>query len=428
VKTIVNSRRLLLASALFAQGAAWLHSQTVIGSSPAIYTPLQPSVSPAATGTAASPGVVLSNVSSALSQPKPVAYAGPFGVRPHFTYEVVRGTGILRLPGRPQKVTMQTISPGVTLEAGTRGTIDYTLSRVMYSSRQLEDATNHNLRLQANHTQQDWNLALNGAYGLNSTILVETGGQTEEESYSTRGMIARRLGSSTELEVNLGQSVRSADPVDSNTTWNSTDWTLWSAATWQRYHVSKGLSAAAGFAVGYDEIDQRPDMSHYQPQVQVRWRPTAKLSLNAEAGVERRRVRATLGRTESNGRYSAGVTYSPVSTTTLTLGANRSVEPSYFVGQTSQSEGWNVGIQQRLLGRLFLSAGASQRRMDYESEVINRASPRDDRYESYDVRLSAPVLQRGSVSVFYQRGRNRSSEALYAFTSDQVGGQLSYRF
>jgi len=402
--------------------------QTVIGSSPGMGA--QPSLSSSGGiySSGSRPMRPLSSLSSALAQSRPLYQAGPLAVRPHLSYEIVTGTGILRIPGSTEKVTMHTLSPGVALELGTRITADYTLSRVMYSSSQLSDSTSHNARIQGGIVRDALKLNFSAGYGSNSTVLVETGGQTEEDSYSAGTNIAYQLGQRTELELNLSMSDRSAKPVAGAVTWNASDYTLWSASLWLRRHVSQDLSFAAGYTAGYDEIDPGPDMSHGTPQVQVRWKANQKISLSAEYGIERRRTRTSRAETQSNSRYSGSLSYTPFPTTTVSVGVSRSVEPSYFSGQTTQSDGWNVGLQQRLLTRLFLSAGYSQRSADYESAIVGVNPIRDDRYDSYNVRLSTAVFGKGSVAVFYQHGRNRSSLAIYQFNSDQIGAQFSYRF
>jgi hypothetical protein len=427
VKTIAISFRLAVASLAFSCLLP-VCGQTVIGAGPLHIIPLTNSHAGASTRSAAPKSTLLSDISSALPQPGARMHAGPVGIRPHLSYGIVHGTGTLRVPGTPDELTVHTLSPGVLLEIGKSGTINYTLSRVMYSSKTLPDATNHNLGVQANITRNHWNVGVNGAYGTNRIVLVETGGQTEEDTYSTGARIARAFGSRSELETNLSHSVRSANPAETNPVWTGAEFALWSTSTWIRYHLSKNLSIAVGFGFGYDDIDRSPDMSHSEPQVQLIWNPAKKLSVKLEGGLERRRTRAALAETQTNGRYSFAVDYNLSSITTITLGANQTIQPSYFDGRITQSTGWNASVRQRLLTRLFLSMEASQREIDYESALPTISEGRSDQYYSYNITLSTPVVQRGSIAVFFQRGRNRSNVEAYTFTSNQVGAELNYRF
>lgn len=342
------------------------------------------------------------------------------------SYDLVYGTGLLRIPGSQEKTTVQTVKPGLLLEFGSRSNADYTLSRTIYRSSRLSDTTDHNFSAKTGVAHDAMKVGLSGAYGTTTTILVETGGQTRDETYSTAGNIVYNLGSHSDIEADFSHTFRSATPVADTPTWRGSDWTLWASSVWLKYFVSKRLSFAAGLIGGYDEIKDAPDMSHVEPQLQVAWRPTKKLSLSMEGGVEFRRSRAVDSQTQKNGRYRGLLSYSPVPTTTLSVGASRSIDPSYFGGQTTLSSGWNMGLQQRLFSKLSFSANASHRKSNFLSRAS--ASTRNDRYDSYNLALSTRVLGRGSIGLFYQRTKNRSDSLIYMFTSEQVGGNLSYNF
>jgi hypothetical protein len=372
----------------------------------------------------------LSSIASALTRSGPLWQRGPLAARPHFNYEVVHGTGILRIPGQPEKTTMHTVSPGILVNVGTQASMDYTLSRVMFSNENLEDETDHNFRVQGGLTRDNWKFGLSGEYGTVTNVLAETGGQTRDESYTTTGTVSYQLGQRSELEVLFNHTDRTTRPSASSPTWQGSDWVLWNVSTWLRRHLSKELNIAAGVAAGYDEIGDAPDMSHIQPQLQINWRPTQKISLSAEVARENRRVRSTRPRNQENTRYNASVSYRPFSTTSLSVGAIRAVEPSYFTRETTQSRSWNVRFEQRFLTRLFFSISNWQSKEKYDSTTTALvASPnRFDRSETINVKLSTPIFGKGSVAVFHQRTYNRSSETIYNFTSDQVGGQFTYQF
>jgi hypothetical protein len=372
----------------------------------------------------------LSSINSALTKPIPLWQAGPFAARPHFDYEVVHGTGILRIPGQPDRTTMHTVSPGILLNVGTQVSLDYTLSRIMYSNGKLDDQTDHNFRVQGGFTRDEWKFALSGEYGTDTNVMVETGGPTRDETYATTGTASYQLGRRSELEVIFQHTDRSTKPTRDLLIWEGSEWVLWNVSTWVRQYLSKDLNVAAGVGAGYDEIGDAPDMSHIQPQLQISWKPTQKISLSFEAGREKRWVHSTRPRNQKNTLYSASLNFQPFATTSLSVSANRANDPSFFTGETMQNDNWNVRFQQRLLTRLFFSVSRTERKSKYDSTstAILATPNRDDRYESTNVRLSMPMLGKGSVAIFHQRSYNRSSEAVYNFTADQVGGQLTYRF
>ncbi len=408
---------------LFLTSALHVSAQTVIGAS---------GLGNAGTGNAASiPGTQttpISSVAAAIARPAPLWQSGAVSIRPHIGYEVVYGTGILRIPGHEEKTTLQTVSPGILIEVGKRTTFDYTLLQKYYSGSGLSDATDHTAQIQTKVILDEWNAGVSGSYNSSTDVLVETGGQTYQENYGMSVDVSRQVGRRSELEMNLTYSDRVARPVEKTAAWEGSGYTLWNALVRLRYHISKSLSVAPGIGGGYDQIKDRPDMSRVEPSVQITWSPAPKLSLNAEAGATRLKTHATGGRTQNNGRYSAAGHYSPFEATTFSVEASRSINPSYFHDQTSLTNSVSLSVQQRLFRRLFLSAVVSRGQTDYESTTTQDFIARDDQYNSFNLRLSTTILRKFSLAAYYQRSRNRSSEAIYQFSSDQVGGMASYRF
>jgi hypothetical protein len=267
-----------------------------------------------------------------------------------------------------------------------------------------------------------------GTYGTDTSVLAETGGQTKDESYATSADLGYQLGRRSEIELKLGHMDRSAKAVTRTPGWLGSAWVLWTADMRLRYHVSADLNFAVGFGSGYDEIKDSPDMKHTQQMVEVEWKPTKKIRFSGEVGVEQRRTLSQPAREENNGFYGVTGSYTPLEATRLTVGAGRNVSPSYFSGLTTQTERWNAGVEQRLLTKLFLSANVSQSKNRYDSSSARVLVNRDDRYDAYSVRLSTTFLRKGTVGVYYQQSRNRSSQVAYRYDSDQVGTTVTYRF
>jgi hypothetical protein len=363
-----------------------------------------------------------------LSQSGPLTRIGPVAVRPHASVELTQAHGLLRLPGVPDDVDRQTISAGLLLDAGPGKSADYQISRVSYSSGGPNDTINQNIRAEDEVVAGPWRVKLAGQYGDNSNLLVATGCYVREQAFGANSLVAYQVGRNTELELNLRVSDRSSVAEAASFAWAESDWTLWSASTWLRRHFGPQLNVALGFAVGYDDLARGTDLWHTQPQIQVSWRPTSKISLTAEYGLEERHVWAPGGRTHRNHRYGASLQYSPVPTTSLSAEIHQSVDPSYFSGQTTEGEGWSVSLQQRLLGRFYLTATYAHLRTDYESILGIAQVNRDELYRSLSFRLTTPVMQRGSLGISYQRATNRSSVAAYDFNGHQFGEEFSYRF
>jgi len=422
------SRKVLISAFVLSGLVSAARGQVVIGPPSGSAAALGPTTSSASYTQGPAPKAPLSSIASALAKPDALWQFGALAVRPHASYSLVHGTGILRSPGSDETTTLQTFSPGLLLEAGNRAAADYTVTRKWYSTKKLSDSTDHSGWIRGGWIYDEWKLALTGNYGTDTSVLSETGGQTKDETYATSADIAYQLGRRSELELKLGHSDRSANAVTRTPTWQGSHWVLWTADARLRYHVSADLSFAAGFGAGYDEVKSSPDMKHTRQMIEVLWKPTKRISFSGEVGVERRRTLSNPARTENNGFFSATASYSPFEATRVTASAGRSVSPSYFSGLTTQTDTWSAGFEQRLLTKLFLSANVSQSKNNYDSST-GRATPnRDDRYAAYSVRLSTTILRKGTVSVYYQQSRNRSSQALYQYDSDQVGASVTYRF
>ena len=125
MNSLASLRPALLAAVSLAFAVA-AHAQVIIGSASGSTAALGPTPTP--TGfydSGKPPAAPLSSVHSALAQPGPLWQRGSLSARPHASYDVVYGTGILRLPGtEDEKVTLQTFSPGILFEAGKHLTFD----------------------------------------------------------------------------------------------------------------------------------------------------------------------------------------------------------------------------------------------------------------------------------------------------------------
>jgi hypothetical protein len=126
--------------------------------------------------------------------------------------------------------------------------------------------------------------------------------------------------------------------------------------------------------------------------------------------------------------FDVSLGYQPFDTTTLTFGAARTVSASYFKDLVTKNLRWNLGLQQRLLGRLYLNASYSRADGDYIATNAQGAAGRTDRVESISTRLTTRLLKRLSVSATYQQSKNTSNLAAFTFSSNQYGIELGWSY
>ena len=105
------------------------------------------------------------------------------------------------------------------------------------------------------------------------------------------------------------------------------------------------------------------------------------------------------------------------------------MESSYLQNQVTETTGVSAGLNQRLLGKVFLNLSGAYQFVKYvSSSNISGSSSRNDDISSLNASLSRAFLKRGTFSVFYQISRDDSSQQGYSFTSHQVGFQVGFTY
>ena len=361
-------------------------------------------------------------LTNAITQPAVPTFLqwGPVTAHPRASYRYVSSTGVQYKPGSATDTTIQTLSPGILLGVGTHWSLDYQASWNFYSSREFKDTLDHAINLLGSAAYENWTFNLSQGFSRSSQSLVETGRQTQQDQYSTGFTALDRIDSHLILETVGSQSLTS--PTDFN------DTKEWSLLEWLHFRFSQQLDTALGAGAGYVEVNNGADANYYKFLGRIDWRPGSKLNLHLDGGLDHRRIRTGSANYINNPIANASVGYKLFEHTILMIGATRTVTASYFSNQTQKNLSWNAALDQRLLGRINLNLSAGYQKSTYEQTALGDAAARNDNNHWYDVRLSTVVLRRGSVSIFYHRGKNSSSTPGYGFTSDQYGTELRYQY
>ena len=349
-----------------------------------------------------------------------MAQWGVVSVRPHLAYSLLYGDGIQATLGQPVTTAIQTFSPGVLFGIGNHWSLDYTPTWTVYSSSAFRDTLDHSASLSGKAGYGDWTFGFSQSFVSASPVLVETGQQTKEDVYITSLTATGSIDQHTFLDLALTQNIRLADAFTSSHEWSTSDFL--------RYAFSTQLDGSIGFDTGYVDVSAGPNMIYIRPELRVSWKPTNKVSLSVQGGGEHRQFESGGIGAMNSPVYGATLQYQPVETTTLTLGANRDVSPSYFAGQVTRSTGWSAGFQQRLLQEFYFNANYERGTTSYAATQNNVDSGREDRNYEVTARLSTTLLRRGTVAILYQLSHNSSNTALYGFSSRQIGLELGYRF
>jgi hypothetical protein len=355
--------------------------------------------------------------------PKPLAEWGPIVFRPHPFYRFLYGNGIASDTSTHVNTVAQTVSPGLLFLLGPHWSLDYTPSWTTYSSHQLRDSLDHNVRLTGGTLYEDWILGFSQTYSKTTTPMVETGTQTEQEIYSTALGASHRINSGLSMDLALNQNLNFTPQFQS--------WKEWSTMDWLNYQFWPRLSAGLGTGGGYDKVDTGADMTFEQFQARVQWRALDKLAIEAHGGAEIRQFRTAGAGDLVNPVAGASVQYQPFDNTRLSLSVARvqtvALTTAALQSEVTESTGVDAALKQRLFEKLSLDLGGGYHTIKYISAGSD-ASGRSDKYYSFNARLSWWVFTRVSVAVFYQYSKDSSSQASLTFNSIQEGLELGCQF
>lgn len=347
---------------------------------------------------------------------------GPVAVHPHALYRFLYGNGIQSLPGQTQNTAIQQFSPGVLFGLGNHWTLDYSPLFSFYSSSSFENTVDQNVALNWGTTYEDWKLGFSQTYSAVTAPLIETGTQTETDTYGTSATASYRFSSKFSTDLNIAQNFVFSPGF--------TDTRSWSTLDWLNYDAGERFDTGIGVGYEYDNVSPGPNMMSESAQGRVRWQAFDKLGFNVHGGFVVQQYLAGGAPNLITPIFGVAAQYHPFSKTSLSLTADRAVSPSLFQGQVTETTTVAATVNQRLLKRLNLTAIASYARNSYlastSTPTINTG--RADDYYSLSVRLGTTFYERGTASIFYQYSDNSSSVSAFSFSSSQAGVELEYRF
>jgi hypothetical protein len=344
---------------------------------------------------------------------------GPVTFRPSLFYRFLYGNGIQASTNQSLTTAIHEIGPEFLFEIGRNWTLNYTPVWRLYSNDQFRNTLDHSVRLTGGTVYEDWVLGLSQSYVSSSTPLVETGTQTEQETYSTALNASYRMNSKMSLDLAFSQNFVFAQQFESSREWSTLEWL--------NYQFWPRLDAGVGSGFGYVKVDTGSDMTYEQFQGRVAWRATDKVSFQVHGGVEVRQFLSGGASDLVNPVAGAVIQYQPFEATKFLLSAERVVAASYFQNQVTESTSVSGDLNQRLFKKLYLDLGGGYNTVKY---VASSGVPagRKDEYYSFNARLSCQFLKRGTFATFYQLSDNSSTQQGYGFSSTQFGLEVGFRY
>jgi hypothetical protein len=345
---------------------------------------------------------------------------GPITLHPHLSYEFTYGNGLQSSPGNQHKSAINAISPGIGIELGRHWQLDYTPTITLYSDKAFRNVVDQSIQLNGATAYQDWLLKLAQSVSLTEDPQTSTATQVQQQNYDTTFDARVLLNSENSLDFNLAQKFQLAQNLQ-----NSREW---SVMNWLDHHWGPNVGFGGGVGGGYVNVETGSDMSYETLQARVFWRVAQKINLAINGGGQ---IRQFLGSSQPSlvsPIYGVSISYQPTETTTLSISASRNVSVSYFDNQVTDASSFNATVSQRLFKSYFLglSGGYSYTRYLPSSSTVTVT--RVDEYYFVSVSLGTSFLKRGSASVFYTFSSNSSNAGQFAYSSDQIGLNISYHY
>jgi hypothetical protein len=355
---------------------------------------------------------------------------GPVIVHPHLDYQFLYGNGIQSSPGQQQNSIVQRVSPGVLLNLGDHWTLDYTPTLTFYSSSSFQNTVDQSVQLGWGAAYGDWFFSGSQSYASSSDPIVETAAQTDRETYVTALNASYQFNDKISLDMGLNQNFDYVGNRGNSTNLlqSLTNSRGWSTMDWLNYQFWPRLNVGIGAGFGYTIQDASPDSRYEQYQGRVNWRATDKVSFQLSGGLQDQQYLSGGASDLVTPIFGATIQYQPFEQTRLSLNASRSESASYFQNQVTENTQITGDLNQRLLGKLYLDLSGGYNKSKYVASVVGPSTGRNDNYYSLNARLTQTLLKRGTVSVFYQYSDNSSSQSSFAYTSNQVGIEIGYRY
>jgi hypothetical protein len=342
---------------------------------------------------------------------------GPLSFHPHLAYQFLSGTGIQSQTNQAHSTLIQQISPGIELDLGRVWKFDYTPTFLLYSDSHFRNSVDHLINLAGDTSYEDWKLGLAQNCAITSDPQIQTAQQTDQQTYLTSLKAAWQINSDNSLELGASQNLQYAAGFTSSRDWSTLDWL--------NHEWGPNLAAAGGVEFGYTSVDAGANMTHEQLQGRITWRVAHKVNLSINGGSEFRQFLDSTNSQLITPVFGAAITYQPFEVTTLSLNGARNLSASYFAGQTAEATSINVNLTQRLLKRFFLGLTGGYANTLYHGATDSR----QDNYSFVSASLNTVILKRrGTVSLFYSASKNSSNVPGFAYSSNQVGFQLAYRY
>lgn len=370
----------------------------------------------------------------AVSQENQPFQWGSLTIRPNIFYQFSYGNGLQSSPGQAQDSIIQQFSPGFVLEAGRHWTLNYTPTFGFYSSSAFRNTINQSAQLQWGTTWRQWFMTASQGYAYTDDPLIQTAGQTEQQTWSTALNAIYQFNNKLSLNAALNQTFTDYGQTSStNLALALVNSRVWSTMNWLDDQFLPRLSAGVGLGLGYNQQQDSPNSTFQQYEGQISWRFTDKISFQISGGLEDQEYLSGGANDLLTPIFGGAAQYEPFEHTKISISANRTVSTSPYENENLEVTSVTGDFSQALFGGLTLDLNGGFSRDNYIATILGLSTSRNDDIYTFNARLSCPFPKRGTVSIFYQYSETSSAQSGFAlgssafgYSSNQVGFDISY--
>jgi len=295
----------------------------------------------------------------------------------------------------------------------------YTASENLFLKHTGQDSLDEDAALDTQFQFSRLTLGLKTGVQTLSSPDIEIGGRIHRTVYNTELTSKYEIGEKGSVEVNFDEATTDyrAGALDSTEIANQ---------DWFNYAVTPKIISSIGTRISYLDVQDNPGQTAEQFLLRTIYQAGAKLSINADLGVEFRQIESG-GHNRTDGVFGIGANYQPFDGTGVTLTANRHTDSSASVaGEDVTVTGIDAEIHQRLFQKFYLVLGAGYSDSVYR-EILTLSTHREDNYVYLRPSTTLYLTRWASLRLSYQFQSNQSTTT-FGFTDNMTMLQLDVVF
>ena len=296
----------------------------------------------------------------------------------------------------------------------------YTPDGVIFSKYHSEDALNHDARLSGQKERDLWTLNGDLHFQTESDPVIDVGRRIKQTYYTGNAnatyALSGKLTGGVRLYGNRSEYTGGFSSTDGR------------AGGYLDYQVAPKTAVGVGLTGGYLDAARGANQTYEQPQLEIKYLPTEKLSFSGQTGAEFRQFDSGV-KDRTHFIFDLQGDYEPADGTSITLDSRRETTASAeYTGQNIVESIYQAGVRQRFLQRIYISVDGGLVHNQYENNEVNTSVARRDDYYFYKISSSSDVTRYGTVALSYEHRKNDSTLAAFGFSEDLATFAVSFLF